>query len=202
MPRMADPRAQERSMTAIDQAYAAVRAGDPRGFEAWMRLVELPLRASLRSFAMAVDVEAIMQEGLLRMWQLAPTLALEGSDASLRYAARMMRNLALAEARRLRRVSATDLDDLERLSEQQIDPAPIPDPALRRLIRRCLDALPQRPRAALRARLESGGRLPDRALAEQLAMRLNTFHQNIGRARQLMRDCLQRHGVAPEEITP
>jgi RNA polymerase sigma-70 factor (ECF subfamily) len=189
-------------MTPIDQTYDAVKSGSQSGFADWLRLVELPLRASLRSFATAVDVEAIMQEGLLRMWQLAPTLELEGCDASLRYALRLMRNLALAEARRLRRISPAELDELEKLPGASVDPDPLPDPALRRLIRKCIAQLPRRPREALLARLDDGGRRPDREIAEHLHMRRNTFFQNITRARRLMRECLERHGVTPEEITP
>ena len=39
-------------------------------------------------------------------------------------------------------------------------------------------------------------------LATDLDMKLNTFLQNIGRARRLMAECLLRHGVTREELTP
>ena len=87
-------------MTEIDHAYAGTRAGDEQAFAAWVRLVETPLRASLRRFAPVVDVEAILQEGLVRMWRIAPGLELSGADASLHYVRRLARNLAISEARR------------------------------------------------------------------------------------------------------
>ncbi len=38
--------------------------------------------------------------------------------------------------------------------------------------------------------------MPDRSLAEALGMRLNTFLQNVARARRLLADCLREAGVA------
>jgi RNA polymerase sigma-70 factor (ECF subfamily) len=183
----------------IDRAFDAVRRGDQAAFAAWLRLVELPLRDRLRSFAQAVDVEAVLQEGLLRMWQLAPRVRLEGHQASLRYAAHLTRNLALMETRHLGRMDRVDAERLAALPELRVEPSPPPDPALRRLIERCLDALPGRPREALRARIRDGAASPDRELAVALHMKLNTFLQNIVRARRQVADCLERHGVAREE---
>ena len=84
-------------MTQVDTAFRAVSRGDHGAFARWVGLVEIPLRGSLRRFARQVDVEAIVQEGLLRMWRLASRVELEGEDASLRYALRLVRNLALRE---------------------------------------------------------------------------------------------------------
>lgn len=186
--------------TEIDDAYERTRAGNVRAFETWVRAVELPLRASLRPFTRGVDVEAVLQEGLLRMWKLAPGLQLEGPNASLRYALRVVRNLALAEARRLQRFTPLELASLENLFEAQVLPDPGPDPGLMRLIRACIERLPARPRQALRARLNAGGRLSDRDLAADLQMTVNTFLQNIVRARRLVARCLARQGVEIEEI--
>ena len=80
-------------MTPIDQSFQRAQNGDPEGFTDWVRAVELPLRGTLRRFARHADVESIAQEGLLRMWRLAPTVKLEGDNASLRYAAVLVRNL-------------------------------------------------------------------------------------------------------------
>ena len=87
-------------MSEIDALFRRTRAGEHDAFTAWVRLCEMPLRNSLRRFARAVDVEAVLQEGLLRMWRLAPTLELEGKDASLRMAHTIVRRLAISEARR------------------------------------------------------------------------------------------------------
>lgn len=175
-------------MTEVDQAYEWTRSGDPEGFADWVRRVELPLRSSLRSFARSVDVEAIVQEGLMRMWILAPTLALSGENASLRYAARLMRNLALQEVRRGSNAGPPveyQLPDLE----------PPPDPLLRRAILECLSRLRDRPRQALLARLAGLQAEADSLLADRLGLKLNTFLQHIVRARKALMACLEGKGV-------
>jgi DNA-directed RNA polymerase specialized sigma24 family protein len=184
---------------ALEHAFAGTQAGDAEAFAAWVHLVELPLRANLLPFARTIDVEAVFQEGLLRMWKLAPVLRLSGPNASLRYAFRLMRNLALSEARRATRLTPFELKDIEDLPEAHIDPTP-PDPVLRRLIVSCLKRLPGRPREVLLRRLADGGHSPDRALAETLRMEVNTFLQNIVRARKLVAACLEREGVRLEEV--
>ena len=189
-------------MSAVDVAFWRARSGDHEGFADWVRLVELPLRTSLRRLARRVDVEAIVQEGLLRMWLLAPTLALDGEDASLRYALRLVQNLALREAERLRRFDPLDPAQLEHSPELVVAPDPPPDPSLRRAILDCISRLPQKPREALQARLAGRGVEPDRALAERLRMSLNTFLQNIVRARRHLARCLESRGIAQGEYSP
>jgi len=184
-------------MTPIDQAFQRAQHGDPDGFTDWVRAVELPLRGTLRRFARHVDVESIAQEGLLRMWRLAPTVKLEGDNASLRYAAVLVRNLALREIERNRIYVSQDPDQ----NEPEVQPDPPPDSGLRRILLDCFRRLPPRPRLALRVRLTLGGGAPDRALANGIGMRLNTFLQNIVRARRHLARCLESHGVSPREYT-
>jgi RNA polymerase sigma-70 factor (ECF subfamily) len=186
--------------TAIDRAFRGTQAGDANAFATWIRLTEGQLRRSLRPFATHVDIEAILQEGFLRVWKLAPDLRLTGPDASLRYAFRIIRNLAISEARRHKRLTPLELEALDRLPEASVNPDPLPDPALRRLILECIERLPRRPREALLARLAGSGLSPDRDLAAGLQMKLNTFLQNIVRARKLVADCLRRHGVTLEGV--
>ena len=190
------------AISQLDRTFQAVRAGDTEAFAEWLGLVELPLRSSLGSFASTADVEAVLQEGFLRIWLLAPTLELKGPNASLRYATRMVQNLALCEVRRLGRVVPVQLELLESLTEDLVDAPSPPDPALRDLIARCIERLPRRPREALEARLRNPGLLPDRDLAARMRMTTNTFLQNVVRARRLMSDCLRSHGVPREEMMP
>ena len=129
------------------------------------------------------------------MWKLAPTIRIEGENGSLRFAMRLVRNLALTEARRLKRVTPVDLSRLESLPDFRVDPEPASDPGLRRLIEKCLERLPPRPREALLARLRGQGRSSDRDLAVEVRMQPNTFLVNIVRARRLLADCLRQHGV-------
>jgi DNA-directed RNA polymerase specialized sigma24 family protein len=187
-------------MTDIDHAYGMTQAGDEQAFAAWVRLVEMPLRASLRRFAPVVDVEEIVQEGLVRMWRLAPGLGLSGANASLHYVRRLARNLAISEARRLGTVGRVDLDRLETEPEGSIQPVPMPDARLGLAIRACMEQLPARPREALTARIHQGGVQPDRDLARGLNMQLNTFLQNIVRARRLVALCLERAGRPLTEL--
>jgi RNA polymerase sigma-70 factor (ECF subfamily) len=179
-------------MIDLDTHLPSIVAGDPDAFGRWVAGAEPSLRAGLRSLAARVDCEAILQEALLRIWQVAPRCVSDGKpNMLLRFGARVARNLALDELRRLRTLGSDDIDQL------LADPAAprTPDPLLRRAIEECRDKLPKQPAAALAARLESAGGDPDERLAERVQMKLNTFLQNVGRARKLVADCLERHGV-------
>lgn len=185
-------------MIELDDLFAAVTL-DRRAFTTWVERVERPIRASLAPFARAVDVEGVVQETLLRMWHVATgqAVVLTGENASLRYAFGMARNLARNEARRLGRLRFLPPEELP---EPEVPPDPAPDPALLRVLRECLAVLGGKPREALLARLEFGGWQADGQLAARLGMQLNTFLQNIVRARRQLRDCLLRKGVPAGEI--
>lgn len=192
-------------MTDLDLHLPAIAGGDPRAFGAWAAAVEGTLRRGLRSFAAAVDVEAHVQEALLRAWHVAPRLTPDGRpNALLRFTVRAARNLALDEARRRgREVRGAGEADFERWLDGLAEAGPPPgDPLLRRLIQACRDLLPRQPRAALDARLSAAGAEPDEALAAGLGMQLNTFLQNIGRARKALLRCLAEKGVDVEEARP
>jgi len=186
----------------LDAAFRLARSGDRAAFAEWMGMLEIPLRRSLRRWARAVDVEVVVQETFLRMWLIAcdSDRVLEGDSASLKFAFRVSRNVALEEMRRCRNDRFVDLETLDNLPEGRVEIDP-PDPALARALRTCLAKLPAKPLAAISARLREGC-LPDRRLAEGLRMKLNTFLQNIVRARRLLRDCLEKRGVRLAEILP
>jgi RNA polymerase sigma-70 factor (ECF subfamily) len=178
----------------LDVHLVAIMAGDTRAFGAWLAGAEPHVRDSLRSFARVIDAEAVLQETLLRIWQVAPRVVPDGrANGLLRLAIRIGRNLAVSEVRRTR-ATPTDGDDLEAALAAAEVRAP-PDPMLRRAIGECRDKLPARPRQALDARLAGAGGQADDDLAAGLGMRLNTFLQNVTRARQLLADCLARRGV-------
>jgi DNA-directed RNA polymerase specialized sigma24 family protein len=183
-------------VTPIDLPFLLVQEGDHDGFATWLSLVEPALRASLRGFARSVDVEAVLQEGLTRMWVLAPRVRLEGKNASLRYALALVRNLARHEAKRLGVFTTLEPDaEGHAPPEPSVPPEPVSDPALRRAIEECLEKLPPQPRRAITARLESDGAVPDRELAMAMGMLPNTFLQNVVRARRSMATCLEGKGV-------
>lgn len=177
-----------------DRELAAIAAGDGDAFARWLAHCEPPLRRCLRRFATAVDTEAVLQEALLRVWQVAPRCVPDGKPHGLlRLASRITRNLAIDEARRHRMLSTTlpDGDELE----VAIEPANVPDATVRAAFTACRDKLPARPRAAIDARLATDGSQDDHLLAAQLSMRTNTFLQNVTRARRLLAECLRRAGI-------
>jgi len=182
----------------LDQHLPAISAGDSAAFARWLAGAEGRLRDSLRSFAARVDTEAVLQEALLRVWQVAPRVTPDGKpDALVRLGIRIARNLAVSELRR-DRLEPVEIEALERAAAIDGDspmPDRVADPRLRELIEACRGKLPRQPAAALTARLVNGGADPDAVLADRLRMRLNTFLQNVTRARRLLAECLRRRGV-------
>lgn len=185
----------------LDAFLPAIVARDTRAFGQWMAGAEGRMRESLRSFATVVDVEAVLQESLLRVWHVAPRFVPDGRpDGLVRLGIRIARNLAISEVRRTRARPAPD-DELERaLAEDEPAEVTAPDPMLRKVIAECHDKLPDKPKQALEARVRSEGRAEDLDLALELGMRLNTFLQNFGRARRLLAECLRKHGIALPEL--
>ncbi|HYM80825.1 MAG TPA: sigma-70 family RNA polymerase sigma factor [Candidatus Limnocylindria bacterium] len=187
-------------MTVTDLVFTAVQTGDGEAFAEWMGRVERSIRSSLRAFSRTVDVEVVLQETFMRMWILAadPSRRWDGENASLRFALRVARNVALEEVRRARLGRFVPIDALDPVPEIPVEPESTSDPALRQAIEECFERVPPRPREALAARLEHGHEAPDRDLAQRLGMTLNTFLQNIVRARQSLARCLARKGIEVE----
>lgn len=183
-------------MVDLDAHLAAIVTGDADAFGRWVAGAEPVVRESLRGFARSVDCEAVLQESLLRVWQVAPRFEPDGRPNGLmRLALRIARNLAISEMRRFRK-AVLDEDTLARIERESAgETTEGPDPHLREVIAMCRDELPEKPAAALMARLHAGGCDPDEVLAERLGMRLNTFLQNFTRARKLLAECLEARGV-------
>jgi DNA-directed RNA polymerase specialized sigma24 family protein len=182
-------------LSTVDALFDAARFGNAEAFGAWAEHVHLPLRRSLRAFARAVDVEVVVQEALLRMWILVRDgeADLQGQDASLRFALRVARNVALEEVRRSRTGHLVPLEAVQ--GEPSVEPDAPSDPGLRKAIAECLERLPRKPALALLARLRGGHDAPDRSLAERIGMTRNTFLQNIVRARRHLAACLEGKGI-------
>lgn len=184
----------------LDRFLPSIAGGDADAFGAWLSFAEPAVRRALRPFAARIDAEAILQEALLRTWQVAPRCEQDGAPNSLlRLALTIAQNLARSEARRLRPDLAID-DELERRIEAASSQEPVtPDPLLRRVIELCRKKLPGKPAEALLARLTYFAE-PDERLAERLRMNLNTFLQNFTRARKLLAECLKKQGVDLSEV--
>lgn len=186
-------------MNAEALQLASIIAGDPDAFGQWIAGVEPSLRRTLKPFAALVDTEAVLQEALLRVWQVAPRFVPDGKpNALLRFAVTTTRNAAVSELRRSA-PSKEQLDALEHelAAQAEVEPA-IADPFLREAIAQCRKKLPAQPAAALQQRLESGGVDDDSVLALRLGMKVNTFLQNYSRARKLLAECLKKRGVELE----
>ena len=183
-------------MTDLDQHLSAVVAGNLRAFTVWLSHAEPLLRDSLRRFSASVDTEAVLQETLLRIWQVAPRFRPDGRpNGLLRLGFRIARNLAISGAPGLR-PGIVDPDRLEATLPCAEDiEAKSPDPMLRRTIKGCQQRLPDKHGQAISARLNTGGGEPDAVLAERLGMETNTFLQSVTRARRFFRECLQRQGI-------
>jgi RNA polymerase sigma-70 factor (ECF subfamily) len=181
----------------LDLHVAAIVDGDATAFARWLAGAEPTVRATLRSFAAVVDVEAILQEALLRVWQVAPRFVADGEpNGLLRLAIRIARNLAVSELRRTRARPALPEELEDALPE--VRPSE-PDPMLRRAITECRDKLPPKPREVFDTRLASAGDRDDVELASSIGMRVNTFLQNFTRARQLLADCLRKRGIVIDQ---
>jgi DNA-directed RNA polymerase specialized sigma24 family protein len=180
----------------LDQHLEAIALGEPQAFGSWLAGAEPILRRQLACFARSVDTEAVLQEALLRVWQLAPRLTADGRpNGLLRLASRVARNLAISETRRLgTRLRSTEGPPEDELAALEAHSRAI-DPLLRDAIQDCRSHLPAQPARALKARLELAGARSDRELANEIGMRLNTFLQNITRARRALVDCLKRAGI-------
>lgn len=178
-------------MNDLDSHLDGIIAGDPHAFSLWVAGVEPRLRGRLRSFAAHVDTEAVMQETLLRIWQTAGRFEPDGKpDGLLRLAMRIARHLALDEVRKKRpdRVTAAMLE------ENAIDNREDGSLEIDEHIRACLAKLPPKPLAAINARIHGGWRRDD-DLADRVGMTLNTFFQNVSRARAALAECLRGLGV-------
>jgi RNA polymerase sigma factor (sigma-70 family) len=185
----------------LDAHLPAILTGDTRAFGRWMAGAEGTIRDSLRSFASVLDVESVLQEALLRVWQVAPRFVADGRpNGLLRLGIRIARNLAVSELRRTKSRPVPE-EDLERALAQaeQVEAADrTPDPLLREVLARCHDRLPEKPRQVIDIRLSSEGSVRDDELASLVGMRVNTFLQNFTRARRMLADCLKKHGILVE----
>src|SRR5688500_11678690 len=145
----------------LDHLHLAISSGDALAFGRFMASVEGPLRRSLRPFAAKVDIEAVVQEAFLRLWQVAPRYAPDGRENGMfRLVLRIAKNLALDDLKRRRE------EPIGEMEEPSVN-VPDVDPMLRALIAECFGKLPPRPTMALQARLEDGGAEGDETLAKR-----------------------------------
>jgi RNA polymerase sigma-70 factor (ECF subfamily) len=162
-------------------------------FKDWFKRCEFPLRRSLRHFAAVVDVEAVVQETVIQIWEHDASRISRTSrpEFLLRWAIVVARNKALNIAKRTGRQ-----DSLEAHVDLTTPAAHAPgDPFLSARIRRCLEELPPTLRRVLEARVKDDGQHSDRELAGLLDTTFAAFRQNLARGRHGVEDCLKKHGI-------
>jgi DNA-directed RNA polymerase specialized sigma24 family protein len=141
-------------------------------------------------------LRAVVQETLIRIWHTSKHFQSDGKpNGLLRLSVRIARNLAISEVRK--RKPEQGRVQLEEDTDVAME-WNAPDPLLRNAIRECYGLLPEAPRSALQARLNSGGEDSDETLAARLSMKVNTFLQNFTRARKQLAECLGKKGIATE----
>lgn len=173
--------------------WQAIGRRDEAAFARWLARCEVRLRRSLRPFAQVVDVEAVLQETAIQIWEYdAVKIAPTGSpEFLLRWAYVVARNKALNVARRAGRLVPLEMHQEAAPSAMQAHS----DPLLRTRIRGCLEQLLPHFRRVLDARLKDDGQRPDRELAGSLGMSFDAFRQNLARGRRALEGCLKTHGI-------
>jgi DNA-directed RNA polymerase specialized sigma24 family protein len=179
------------------EEWKAIADGDKDAWGRWFTNDELGLRRSLRRFAAVVDVEKIVQDTAIKVFRHAERIVPDGKPGFLiRWAVTVARNQAKTEATRAgasRAGKLLSLDSEERLKEPEVRFGG-GDPILRAQISKCHQGLQPAPRSFLARYLEDGGgRVDD--LAARLGMTADAARQNLRRARQGIRECLQRVGI-------
>ena len=172
--------------------WQAIAQGNQDAFSRWFARCEIQLRRSLRSFARTIDVEAVVQETVMKVWELAATIGPRGRpDFLLHWAQEVAKNHALNRSDRAKReVPLEAHHDLPTRATVSAS-----DPILRARIRECLAALSASTRRVLEARLHDAGQHSDRDLSAMLGMSYDTFRKNLSRAREALEQCLREHGI-------
>jgi RNA polymerase sigma factor (sigma-70 family) len=169
-------------------------------FTRWFARCDILLKQTLRSFADTIDVEAVVQETALKVWQHAAAITPDGRTAFLfRWARTVALNAARTGARRATHPAAgyrrddgrsnhrTDRHDE---TKDHDDRDRRIDPYLQDRIKRCVERLPPDQRRVLKARIDDEGRRADRDLAEALGITFDSIRQNLSRARKSLEKCL------------
>jgi RNA polymerase sigma factor (sigma-70 family) len=200
---------------AIEVAeWEAIARRDPDAFGRWFARHDIPLKRSLRTFSRDVDVEAIVQDTAIRVWERASTIVPDGRPAFLmRWATTVAKNNARNEVKRATCSTPPGShgdNDPPRVRRQlplaegdhHLDTTFAvvgSDPWLRARILRCLEELSPILRRAIDAVLAEGGQRPYREVAAARGMSHDSLRQNLKRARNALEQCLGLSGIALRE---
>ena len=154
------------------------------------RHAEIPWRIAYRMLADPVEAEDIAQEAVLRLWQYADRWQAGGSGVAA-WLTRVATNACLDRIRRRRFVSedaAPERADHAMLADEMIE-----EDEVRAAVAACIEALPDRQRAAVV--LTYYEEQQNKMAADILAMQVKAFESLLFRARASLRDCVEGKGV-------
>jgi len=154
------------------------------------RHAEIAWRIAYRMLGDRQEAEDVAQEALLRLWQNADRWQPGGSGVAA-WLTRVATNACLDRLRRRRFVA----DDAvpERADESPLADETIEEDEVRNAVANCIEALPDRQRAAIV--LTYYEERQNRMAAEILAMQVKAFESLLFRARGSLRDCVESKGV-------
>jgi RNA polymerase sigma factor (sigma-70 family) len=155
------------------------------------RHAQLPWRIAYRMLADATEAEDVAQEALLRLWQYADRWRAGGPGVAA-WLTRVATNACLDRLRWRRFVSDEEAPD--RPDESPLADKMIEEDEVRKAVADCIEALPDRQRAAIVLTYYEAR--PNRIAAEILAMQLKAFESLLLRARTALRGCVEGKGVA------
>lgn len=175
-----------------DQLMARVAARDSDALRLLAdRHADLPWRIAYRMLADRAEAEDVAQEALLRLWQYADRWQAGGSGVAA-WLTRVATNACLDRLRRRRFVG----DDAvpERADESPLADAVIEEDEVRTAVADCIEALPDRQRAAIV--LTYYEERQNQMAAGILDMQLKGFESLLFRARASLRGCVEGKGVS------
>jgi RNA polymerase sigma factor (sigma-70 family) len=159
------------------------------------RYAATPWRIACRMLGDQTEAEDVAQEAMLRLWQYADRWQSGGSGVAA-WLTRVATNLCLDRLRRKRFVGEDEAP--ERADNALLADAEIEGAQIRAAVKQCIEALPDRQRAAIV--LTYYEERQNQMAANVLDMRLKAFESLLFRARGSLLNCVERKGVAAADI--
>ncbi len=159
------------------------------------RHASVPWRIAYRMLADRTEAEDVAQEALLRLWQMGENWKPGGSGVAA-WLTRVSTNLCLDRLRR-RRFASNEAQP-ERADESPLADAQIEGDEVRAAVVHCIEALPERQRAAII--LTYYEERPNQPAADFLSMQIKAFESLLFRARAALRHCIEGKGVVAQDI--
>ena len=154
------------------------------------RHADIPWRIAYRMLGDPTEAEDVAQEAMLRLWDNAEKWQ-AGKAGVAAWLTRVATNLCLDRLRRRRFTS--DEEAPEQIDETPLADAHIEADETRSAVVECIEALPERQRAAIV--LTYYEEEPNSQAADAMDMQLKAFESMLFRARASLRGCVEGKGV-------